>query len=90
MFAAPSTPEEFQRRIETEIELYTEFARHTPPPPPSKRGSRPNPLGPPPNHSETGMKMLYFDDYKLGVLKGDTVVDVSSVVRASRTPARTT
>ena len=28
------------------------------------------------------MKILYFDDYKLGVLKGDTVVDVSSVVQS--------
>ena len=27
------------------------------------------------------MKLLFFDDYKLGVLKGDRVVDVSSVVR---------
>ncbi|HSQ02546.1 MAG TPA: fumarylacetoacetate hydrolase family protein [Burkholderiales bacterium] len=27
------------------------------------------------------MKILFFDDFKLGVLKGDTVVDVSSVVR---------
>src|SRR6185503_2724156 len=28
------------------------------------------------------MKILYFDDFKLGVLKGnDTVVDVTSVVR---------
>ncbi|HZU91076.1 MAG TPA: fumarylacetoacetate hydrolase family protein [Stellaceae bacterium] len=27
------------------------------------------------------MKLLYFDDYKLGVLKGETVVDVSGVVR---------
>jgi 2-keto-4-pentenoate hydratase/2-oxohepta-3-ene-1,7-dioic acid hydratase in catechol pathway len=27
------------------------------------------------------MKLLYFDDYKLGVLKGDHVVDVSAVVR---------
>ena len=27
------------------------------------------------------MKILFFDDYKLGVLKGDTVVDVSSVVK---------
>ena len=27
------------------------------------------------------MKLLYFDDYKLGVLKGDRVVDVSSAVR---------
>ena len=26
------------------------------------------------------MKLLYFDDFKLGVLKGDNVVDVSSVV----------
>jgi 2-keto-4-pentenoate hydratase/2-oxohepta-3-ene-1,7-dioic acid hydratase in catechol pathway len=27
------------------------------------------------------MKLLYFDDWKLGVLKGDRVVDVSAVVR---------
>ena len=27
------------------------------------------------------MKILYFDDYKLGVLKGDSVVDVTAVVR---------
>jgi len=27
------------------------------------------------------MKLLFFDDYKLGVLNGDTVVDVSNVVR---------
>ena len=27
------------------------------------------------------MKLLYFDDYKLGILKGNTVVDVSAVVR---------
>ena len=27
------------------------------------------------------MKILYFDDYKLGVLKGDTVVDVSAAVK---------
>lgn len=27
------------------------------------------------------MKILYFDDFKLGVLKGDTVVDVSAVVQ---------
>ena len=27
------------------------------------------------------MKLAYFDDYKLGVVKGDTVVDVSAVVR---------
>ena len=27
------------------------------------------------------MKLLYFDDFKLGVLKGDQVVDVSAAVR---------
>jgi 2-keto-4-pentenoate hydratase/2-oxohepta-3-ene-1,7-dioic acid hydratase in catechol pathway len=27
------------------------------------------------------VKLLYFDDFKLGVLKGDTVVDVSAVVK---------
>ena len=27
------------------------------------------------------MKLLHFDDFKLGVLKGDAVVDVSAVVR---------
>jgi 2-keto-4-pentenoate hydratase/2-oxohepta-3-ene-1,7-dioic acid hydratase in catechol pathway len=27
------------------------------------------------------MKILFFDDFKLGILKGDTVVDVSNVVR---------
>src|ERR1700746_2035404 len=27
------------------------------------------------------MKLLCFDDYKLGVLKGDRVVDVSAIVR---------
>jgi len=27
------------------------------------------------------MKLLFFDDYKLGVLQGDTVIDVSAVVR---------
>ncbi|HEX2930049.1 MAG TPA: fumarylacetoacetate hydrolase family protein [Candidatus Binatia bacterium] len=27
------------------------------------------------------MKLLFFDDFKLGVLKGDSVVDVSSLVR---------
>src|SRR5262245_47604371 len=32
--------------------------------------------------SEDDMKILYFDDYKLGVLKGDTVVDVSSIVQS--------
>src|SRR5918992_69009 len=30
---------------------------------------------------EGRMKLLFFDDFKLGVLKGDTVVDVSAVVR---------
>ena len=27
------------------------------------------------------MKLLFFDDFKLGVLKGDAVVDVSAVVQ---------
>lgn len=27
------------------------------------------------------MKILFFDDFKLGVLKGDSVVDVSAAVR---------
>ena len=27
------------------------------------------------------MKLVYFDDYKLGVLVGDSVVDVSAVVQ---------
>ena len=27
------------------------------------------------------MKLMYFNDYKLGVIKGDTVVDVSAVVQ---------
>ncbi|HKW39183.1 MAG TPA: hypothetical protein VJO54_15395, partial [Burkholderiales bacterium] len=27
------------------------------------------------------MKILYFDDFKLGVLKGDAVVDVTKVVK---------
>ena len=31
------------------------------------------------------MKLVYFDDYKLGVLKGDRVVDVSAV--GARHPA---
>lgn len=26
------------------------------------------------------MKLLFFDDYRLGVIKGDTVVDVSRMV----------
>jgi 2-keto-4-pentenoate hydratase/2-oxohepta-3-ene-1,7-dioic acid hydratase in catechol pathway len=30
---------------------------------------------------EGAMKLLFFDDFKLGVLKGDAVVDVSNVVR---------
>src|SRR5262249_45722602 len=30
--------------------------------------------------AEGPMKLLFFNDWKLGVLKGDTVVDVSSVV----------
>src|SRR2546430_4630698 len=30
---------------------------------------------------ERTMKLLFFDDFKLGVLKGDAVVDVSDVVR---------
>jgi 2-keto-4-pentenoate hydratase/2-oxohepta-3-ene-1,7-dioic acid hydratase in catechol pathway len=30
---------------------------------------------------EEKMKLLFFDDFKLGVLKGDNVVDVSQVVR---------
>jgi 2-keto-4-pentenoate hydratase/2-oxohepta-3-ene-1,7-dioic acid hydratase in catechol pathway len=29
----------------------------------------------------THMKLVYFNDYRLGVLKGDTVVDVTSVVQ---------
>ena len=27
------------------------------------------------------MRLLYFDDFRLGVLKGDRVVDVSAIVR---------
>ncbi len=27
------------------------------------------------------MKLAFFDDYKLGVVKGDSIVDVSAVVR---------
>ena len=109
VLAAPSTPEEFQRRIETEIELYTKIAeangikaelrgaltvtrngrtasgvvgaRTTPDR--ATRGWRPQ-GSPYIDHllqSEDDMKILYFDDFKLGVLKGDTVVDVSSVVQ---------
>src|ERR1051325_2335456 len=36
----------------------------------SRRGAR-----------EHQMKLCYFNDYKLGVLKGDAVVDVSAVVQ---------
>jgi len=34
------------------------------------------------------MKLVYFDDFKLGVLKGDAVVDVSAEVKDIRGPAR--
>src|SRR3979490_3314117 len=34
----------------------------------------------PPNGGDQ-MKLLYFDDFRLGVLKGDTVVDVSKAVK---------
>ena len=27
------------------------------------------------------MKLMFFDDFKLGVVKGDTVVDVSKLVK---------
>jgi hypothetical protein len=27
------------------------------------------------------MKLAFFDDYKLGVVKGDNIVDVSAAVR---------
>jgi 2-keto-4-pentenoate hydratase/2-oxohepta-3-ene-1,7-dioic acid hydratase in catechol pathway len=30
---------------------------------------------------ETGMKLMYFDDFRLGILKADNVVDVSDVVQ---------
>ena len=30
------------------------------------------------------MKILYFDDFRLGILKGDTVVDVSAQVQDIR------
>jgi len=36
------------------------------------------------------MKLLFFNDYRLGVLKGERVVDVTQVVRTSRTPDRAT
>ena len=29
------------------------------------------------------MRLLFFDDFKLGVLKGDTAVDVTQIGRAS-------
>src|SRR6202022_2741174 len=35
----------------------------------------------PSTEGSANMRLLYFDDYKLGVLKGDRVVDVSSAVR---------
>src|SRR5258706_1314212 len=35
----------------------------------------------PPNGGDQ-MKLLYFDDFRLGVLKGDTVVDVSKTVQS--------
>jgi hypothetical protein len=36
------------------------------------------------------VKLLFFDDFKLGILKGETVIDVSDAVRVSRTPDHTT
>ena len=36
------------------------------------------------------MKLVFFDDYKLGVVEGDRVKDVSDVVATSRALARTT
>jgi hypothetical protein len=36
------------------------------------------------------MKLLFFDDFRLGVLKGDAVVDVSDTVKDIRIPGRTT
>jgi hypothetical protein len=36
------------------------------------------------------MKLLFFDDFKLGILKGDTVVDVSRAVRDIPHTSRTT
>ena len=36
------------------------------------------------------MKLLFFDDFKLGVLKGDAVVDVSETVRNIPHTGRTT
>jgi hypothetical protein len=36
------------------------------------------------------MKLVYFNDFNLGVLKGDAVVDVSAAVRTSRIAGRAT
>ena len=36
------------------------------------------------------MKLAFFDDFKLGVVTGDKVVDVSDVVKAFRGSARRT
>ncbi len=84
----PSTPEEFQQRVETEIALYTKIAEANGikvvigpcvSPRPDWRSER---LDFATHFSgELTMKILYFDDFKLGVLKGDTVVDVSAVVQ---------
>src|ERR1700719_4707747 len=38
-------------------------------------------LGAKTKREEHTMKILYFDDFKLGVLKGDAVVDVSAEVK---------
>src|SRR3954452_24695992 len=47
--------------------------------------SEPNNAKPPtiwqPASPENDMKLMYFNDYKLGVIKGEAVVDVSSVVQ---------
>ena len=34
-----------------------------------------------PNNKEDSVKLLLFDDFKLGVLRGDGVVDVSDTVK---------
>src|SRR6476620_2024082 len=57
VLAAPSSPEELQQRVETEIALYPKIAE------------------------VNDMKLMYFNDYKLGVIKGEVVVDVSAVVQ---------
>lgn len=36
------------------------------------------------------MKLAFFDDFKLGVVTGDKVVDVSDVVKESRGSGRRT